>query len=66
LRLDVESWGMSVTLQGIGADFDRSVGLCGNFDGNPANDFSRDDDDESLISSGITFKQINEFVERWR
>jgi len=39
LRLDVESWGMSATLQGIGSDFDRSLGLCGNFDGNPANDF---------------------------
>ncbi len=65
LRVDVEQWGMSLTLQSIGSDFDRTSGLCGNFDAKPFNDFHRRPDAEAG-NAGITFKQINEFVERWR
>ena len=64
LRVDIEPWGMSLTLQGVGADFERTAGLCGNFDGKPANDLQKPDD--LAQNSGITFEQINKFVERWR
>ena len=72
-RVDVEYWGLSVTLQSIGADFERMVGLCGNFDGKPFNDFRKLDaddvdvvDDDYVASGGISDKKIVEFVEHWR
>ena len=64
LRVDIENWGMSLTLQGIGADFEQTSGLCGNFDGKPGNDLQKTD--TVAQHSGFTFEQINEFVERWR
>jgi hypothetical protein len=62
LRVDVESWGLSLTLQAIGADFGRTAGLCGDFDGDAFNDFRRG----TAADEALTFKHVNEFVERWR
>jgi len=62
--MEVEGWGMSITLQGIGADYRQSRGLCGNFDGNRSNDFLLDYFHEE--KDGITSQETNDFVEKWR
>lgn len=64
LRIEVEMWGISLSLQGIGADFRQSRGLCGNFDGSPVNDFHLDY--FSNERSEITSQDAIEFVEKWR
>ncbi|KAG6927122.1 von Willebrand factor D and EGF domains, partial [Chelydra serpentina] len=39
IRADVSEWGMSVTLRAPSSDYKNTVGLCGTFDGDAANDY---------------------------
>nr|XP_054758979.1 von Willebrand factor D and EGF domain-containing protein-like [Lytechinus pictus] len=64
IRADISDWGMSITVQAPSLDFNRTVGLCGTFDGNPDNEFH--DKQGRDLDLAMRFGQANEFVELWR
>ncbi|XP_035664410.1 von Willebrand factor D and EGF domain-containing protein-like [Branchiostoma floridae] len=64
VRADIAGWGMSLTLQAPGRDFNSTRGLCGTFDGNDKNDFH--DSQGRLMAVSQNFGQVIEFVEQWR
>ncbi|XP_041472580.1 von Willebrand factor D and EGF domain-containing protein-like isoform X1 [Lytechinus variegatus] len=64
IRADISDWGMSITVQAPSLDFNRTVGLCGTFDGNPDNEFH--DKQGRDLDLAMRYGQANEFVELWR
>ncbi|XP_072181253.1 von Willebrand factor D and EGF domain-containing protein-like [Diadema setosum] len=64
VRADISDWGMSITVQAPSLDFNRTVGLCGTFDGNPDNEFH--DQTGRSFAMAMRYGQVNEFVEIWR
>lgn len=55
---------MSITVQAPSLDFNRTVGLCGTFDGNQDNEFH--DKQGRNLALAMRYGQANEFVELWR
>ncbi|XP_077997886.1 von Willebrand factor D and EGF domain-containing protein-like, partial [Glandiceps talaboti] len=64
VRADIADWGMSITIQAPSVDFNRTIGLCGSFDGDPDNDFL--DRDGNILTIPLKQGQANEFAEQWR
>ncbi|XP_072547743.1 von Willebrand factor D and EGF domain-containing protein isoform X1 [Salminus brasiliensis] len=58
VRADVADWGMSLTVRAPGSDKGHTEGLCGTFDGQPLNDFHKED--------GRTVKDSASFINTWR
>ncbi|XP_068613415.1 von Willebrand factor D and EGF domain-containing protein [Brachionichthys hirsutus] len=58
VRADVSDWGMSLTLRAPGSDRGQTEGLCGTYDGLPANDLHS--------AGGATLEKLRSFLSEWR
>lgn len=63
LRVNIEQGGISVSLETVPVDFNRTRGLCGNFDGVRANDVDR----PAWFSNDPSVQwTVRDFVKSWR
>lgn len=58
IRADVSDWGMSLTVRAPGSDRRHTEGLCGTYDGDPANDFQS--------TGGAALQDVQAFISEWR
>uniref|UniRef100_A0A8C2UWP0 VWFD domain-containing protein n=1 Tax=Chinchilla lanigera TaxID=34839 RepID=A0A8C2UWP0_CHILA len=62
IRSDLGEWGMSLTIRAPSLDYRNTLGLCGTFNENPANDFH----DRNGIKIDQDFNDLVAFINEWR
>ncbi|XP_064597910.1 von Willebrand factor D and EGF domain-containing protein-like [Liolophura sinensis] len=64
VKTNIDYWGLSLTLRVSGSNFNQTLGLCGTFDGNPANDLH--DETGQVLHGYDDYATAAEFAELWR
>lgn len=64
IKTNIDYWGLSLTVRVPGSKFNQTLGLCGTFDGNPANDLH--DESGQVLHGYDDYATAAEFAELWR